>query len=84
MLGAAIILGIRFFAYKIEAVHYRANFALYIAGLQERFTGAQYYSDVEMCSLSTAMTPQGRTHMHDNVNNVVHVEDHAVTTCLTA
>src|SRR5665811_1399619 len=25
------------------------------------------------------MTPMGRSHMHDNVNDVVHVEDHAVT-----
>src|ERR1039458_1536092 len=79
VLGAAIILGIRFATYKPESVHYHANFALYINGQREQFKGAQYYTETEMCSANAAMTPVGRAHMHDNVNNVVHVEDHAVT-----
>jgi hypothetical protein len=79
VLGAAIILGIRFFTYKPDSVHYHANFALYINGQRELLQGPQYYADVEMCTTSTTMTPTERAHMHDNVNNVVHVEDHAVT-----
>ena len=79
VLGAAIILGIRFFTYKPETVHYHANFALYVNGQKEQFKGMQYYTEAEMCTLDTSMTPTGRAHMHDNVNNVVHVEDHAVT-----
>jgi len=79
MLGAAIVLGIRFFTYEPETVHYHANFALYVNGQKEQFSGTQYYTEVEMCTLEPVMTPTGRAHMHDNVNNVVHVEDHAVT-----
>jgi hypothetical protein len=79
MLGAAIVLGIRFAAYKPDDVHYHANFALYINGNKEEFKGTQYYTEVEMCTLETAMVPAERAHMHDNVNNVVHVEDQAVT-----
>ena len=79
VLGAAIILGIRFYTYQPVTVHYHANFALYINGQREQFRGIQYYTDAEMCTLNNTMTPVGRAHMHDNVNNVVHVEDHAVT-----
>ena len=45
LLGAAIILGIRFATYQVAAVHYHANFALYINGQHEVFKGPQYYSD---------------------------------------
>jgi hypothetical protein len=79
LLGAGIILGVRFFTYKSDSVHYHANFALYVNGHREVFRGSQYYSEVEMCTASTAMVPMERAHMHDNINNVVHVEDHAVT-----
>ncbi len=77
--GAVIILGIRFFTYKTDTVHYHANFALYVNGQQEQFSGMQYYTEAEMCTLDTTMIPTERAHMHDNVNNVVHVEDHTVT-----
>jgi hypothetical protein len=79
VLGVAIILGIRFFTYSVDSVHYHANFALYINGHREEFKGIGYYTEVEMCTLNTTMVPSERAHMHDNVNDVVHVEDHAVT-----
>ena len=79
VIGAATILGIRFFTYKADDVHYHANFALYINGTKEDFNVPLYYTEVAMCTLNTTMTPLERAHMHDNVNNVVHVEDHAVT-----
>lgn len=79
LLGAAIVIGFRFATYKPDTVHYHANFALYINGKRQEFRGSQYYSEVEMCTSDTAMMPSERAHMHDNVNNVVHVEDHAVT-----
>lgn len=79
VLGAAIILGIRFFTYKPDSVHYHANFAVYINGQQETFKDASYYTEVETCNASGVITPTERVHMHDNVNNVVHVEDHGVT-----
>ena len=79
LLGAAVVLGIRFATYKVNSVHYHANFALYINGQREEFKGMGYYTEVEMCKLDTTMVPSERAHMHDNVNNVVHVEDHSVT-----
>lgn len=79
VLGAAVVLGIRFATYKVDLVHYHANFALYINGERQEFKGASYYTEVEMCTLNSTMVPSGRAHMHDNINNVVHVEDHAVT-----
>lgn len=83
ILGSAlIILGIRYVTYAPEeAVHYHANFAVYTNGQQEQFKGAQYYEETEasMCTLEPVASPNERAHMHDNVNNVVHVEDHLVT-----
>ena len=80
VIGALIILGIRFFTYKPVQVHYHANFAVYINGQREEFKGAQYYQEVAICSSTNNITiPQQRAHMHDNVNSVVHVHDHAVT-----
>jgi len=79
ILGAIAILGVRFVTYHTDAVHYHANFALYINGQQEPFKGSQYYEEEAMCSIATTVTPETRAHMHDNINDVVHVEDHAVT-----
>ncbi len=79
VLGSGIVLGIRFFTYKLDNVHYHANFAVYINGQQEMFKEASYYTEVQACVASNVMTPAERVHMHDNVNNVIHVEDHAVT-----
>lgn len=79
LFGALVILGIRFFTYSPESVHYHANFALYINGQRETFNSPSYYEETASCSADTAVTPTDRAHMHDNVNDVVHVEDHAVT-----
>lgn len=86
LFGAGVVLGvlalliIRLFTYSPPQVHYHANFALYINGQREEFKGAQYYQEVSICNTSTGITiPQQRAHMHDNVNNVVHVHDHAAT-----
>lgn len=78
LLGAIVILGIRFFTYRPDEVHYHANFAVYINGQREEFKSPQYYEEVKICSLH-GTTPQSRAHMHDNVNDVVHVHDAAVT-----
>jgi hypothetical protein len=79
--GALIIMAIRFATYKPESVHYHANFAVYINGQREQFKEPFYYQESSAaCSTSPeAMTPPVRAHMHDNVNDVVHIHDHAVT-----
>lgn len=80
VLGVLVLLVIRFFTYSPPQVHYHANFAVYINGKREEFKGAQYYQEVSICNASTGITiPQQRAHMHDDVNGVVHVHDHAVT-----
>lgn len=82
IVGALIILGIRFFAYSpADEVHYHANLAVYINGQREQFKDFSYYVDTEeVCSLEEKkMTPHERAHMHGNVNDVVHIEDQAVT-----
>ena len=84
IVGAAVIFGIRFAMYEPETVHYHANFAVFINGRQEKFSGARYYEETDImsaptCSTGTAGTPLERAHMHDGVYNVVHVEDHLVT-----
>lgn len=79
-LGVLALLVIRFFMYNPTRVHYHANFAVYINGQREAFKGPQYYQEVAICSSTSAITlPQQRAHMHDNINSVVHVHDHAVT-----
>lgn len=79
-LGVLVILAIRFFTYKPVQVHYHANFAVYINGQRQEFKGPQYYQEVAICSSTNDITlPQQRAHMHDNVNSVIHVHDHAVT-----
>lgn len=81
VLGAVVILAIRFFTYKpADKVHYHANFDLYINGQRELFKAPYYYEEIAtMCNDQQQITPHDRAHMHDNVNDVVHVEDHAVT-----
>ncbi len=79
LFGAFIILSIRFFTYRPDTIHYHANFALYINGQREEFRSQTYYEESETCAVDATMTPIDRAHMHDGVNDVVHVEDHAVT-----
>jgi len=79
LLGALIVLAIRFFSYHTASVHYHANFGLYINGQREGFKSPFYYEEETACSTAGKMTPQQRAHMHDQVNDVIHVHDHAVT-----
>jgi hypothetical protein len=81
LLGAGITLGIRFATYSPAHVHYHANFDVYINGQREVFNSPLYYEEKGggTCTADTTLTPLGRAHMHDNVSDVVHVEDRAVT-----
>ncbi len=81
VIGAAAILGVRFFSYSPEKVHYHANFEVYINGKREAFKNSTYYEEEGggSCTADTAMVPEERAHMHDDASDVAHVEDHAVT-----
>jgi hypothetical protein len=77
LVGVLVILGIRYFTYHPHKVHYHANFGVYINGQQELFKDPTYYEEVALCNTGT-MTPQARTHMHDEEAGVVHVHDEAI------
>lgn len=80
LLGALIVLAIRFATYTpANHVHYHANFAVYIHGQHEQFKDPSYYQEVAICSADVGDNPKARVHMHDNVNDVIHVHDAGVT-----
>ena len=80
IIGALLILGIRFVAYQPETVHYHANFAVYINDQREEFKDPAFYESIgASCDVHEQMTPQERAHMHDNINDAVHVHHNAVT-----
>jgi hypothetical protein len=80
VVGALAILAVRFFAYNPEQIHYHANFAVYLNGQRETFTSPMYYEEVSgSCTVGKDIKPAQRAHMHDKVNNAVHVHDHGVT-----
>ena len=77
VLGIILLVAVRFVFKKPEVIHYHANFAVFIDGTREGFSGPGYYEEVQACSATTS--PRGRTHMHLPDNNVVHVHDKNVT-----
>src|SRR3990167_7003377 len=80
LLGAALVLGIRFVTYNPpKRVHYHANFGIYINGQRQKLENPLLYEEVEMCAEGETHNPSERAHMHDMVSDVVHVEDEAVT-----
>ena len=79
VLGAVILLVIRFATYHVTQVHYHANFAVYLNGQREEFKGPQYYQEVAACQVNGPIQPAQRAHMHSNINSVIHVHDDGVT-----
>lgn len=78
LLGALVVLGIRFLTYHPKTIHYTANFAIYLNGQEQKFTNAAYYVDGG-CTESPVMTPPMRAHLVEGIPDVVHVMDNAVT-----
>ena len=78
VLGALVFAALRFSLYKPDSVHYHANFALYINGTRDEFKDPSFYEEESACS-DSMIGPKHRAHMHDNINDVVHVHDQAVT-----
>jgi hypothetical protein len=79
VLASLIILGVRFATYSVPHTHYHANFALYINGQREEFKAPHYYEEIAACTLHGTIQPAQRAHMHDEINDVIHVHDDAVT-----
>lgn len=79
VIGAIWLIGLRFFTYKSDAVHYHANFELYINGQQDKFDNFTFYEEVESCDSDALNNPKTRVHLHGHKGSVVHVHDNAVT-----
>jgi len=80
IVGILMVLGIRFVSYEPpKDVHYHANFAVYVDGKQEQLSNPLLYEEVSQCSDSTEKKPGERAHLHENIKDLVHVHDAAVT-----
>lgn len=79
LIGFAVSTAIRFALIKDTAVHYHANFALFINGQQDEFKSFTYYEEVASCTDPSASNPKVRVHMHDNKAGLVHVHAGGVT-----
>ena len=77
--GVAWVLGLQFILIDESPTHYHADFAIYIHGQQDLLDNFLFYEEVSACSPSSAVRPESRVHLHDNIPTVVHVHDLAVT-----
>lgn len=58
--------------------HFHANFAMYINGEKQDFSGDAYMQDVAGCSISWEIMPQDRVHLHENNGDTIHIHAHGV------
>lgn len=77
-IGVLWLIGVRYFTYSDDRVHYHANFALYINGEKDEFNSATFYEETQSCS-ADEIGPKSRVHMHDQESDVVHVHDDGAT-----
>jgi hypothetical protein len=70
---------IRFVTYRSDAVHYHANFALYVNGKRDPFKSFTFYEEVNACASDELDNPKTRVHMHNQNGGLVHVHAHATT-----
>lgn len=79
LIGALSIVLMRVILVQNHATHYHANFALYIDGERDEFDNFTFYEEVAGCSSDGHSNPKHRAHMHDNVNDAIHVHADGVT-----
>lgn len=79
LIGFLLFAGLRMAFVQQYEVHYHANFGLFINGQRDKFKNFTFYEEVESCAAGAGSNPKSRAHMHDNINDVVHVEDDNVT-----
>ncbi len=80
LLGLIIFSAIRLYKYSPEDhVHYHANFQVWVNGEQEKFESPLNYQEVNVCTVGFKNSPLHRTHMHDDVYDIIHVHASAVT-----
>lgn len=79
LIGAALLMAGRIVLAKSHAVHYHANFGLFINGKRDMFDSFAYYEEVQACNAASQGNPKTRVHMHDHQYDTVHVHDEGVT-----
>lgn len=81
LIGVLAISLVRFFFMpQAEVTHFHANFAMFILGQRVDLSDDKYMEDVQGCKPEyIKITPEERTHMHENNHDVVHVHDDGVT-----
>ncbi len=77
--GFLLLFAVHFFRASSDAVHYHANFAVYINGERDEFDNFTFYEEVQACEPTDGIRPESRVHMHDFVNHVVHVHTDGAT-----
>jgi hypothetical protein len=70
---------VRYALVKDTAVHYHANFSLYINGQEDPFKSFTFYEEIAACDTHELDNPKPRVHLHDQNAHLVHVHAHAVT-----
>lgn len=70
---------IRYALIKDTAVHYHANFALYINGQEDPFKSFTFYEEIAACDTHELDNPKPKAHMHDQNAHLVHVHAHGMT-----
>lgn len=78
LLGTLWLIAARFITYKSDNTHYHSNFALYINGQRDEFKNFTFYEEVQACGSDEKNEPKHRTHLHDNVNHIIHVHEPGV------
>lgn len=79
LVGALSILLMRVLLVQDNSPHHHANFALYIDGQRDEFESFTFYEEVAGCNADGHNNPKHRVHMHNNVNDAVHVHAEGVT-----
>lgn len=79
IIGVLLAFLLRFALIDSHTVHYHASFALYINGQRETFDSFAFYEEIASCSAQDDMNPRARVHLHNQVNDLVHVHASGVT-----
>ncbi len=77
--GAFWIVALRFVTISSDAVHYHANFAVFVNGERLKLDSPLFYEEVQACGGEEVFNPKIRVHMHNQINSVIHVHDAGAT-----
>jgi hypothetical protein len=75
ILGIVVLSALRFAGQPpLHAVHYHANWALFVDGERVDLTANRYMEDVFQCTMDpNHQRPEDRVHMHENNHDIIHV-----------